>query len=86
MQLLVEVAFIDLEASDIQRFSQDEVPVVACLLCRRTQSFHPICQLSEIGALPCPHAPTLLLDPVHCPVFLPAPLILLRGSPDRRHS
>jgi hypothetical protein len=41
VQLLVEIAFIDLEAGDIQRFSECEVAVFACLLCCRAESFDP---------------------------------------------
>jgi hypothetical protein len=69
VQLLVEIAFIDPEAGDIQRFSQGEVAVLACLLCCSTQSFHPVRQLSQISSLPCPTRARYLLGPAHCAVF-----------------
>jgi hypothetical protein len=46
VQLLVEVTLIDLEAGDIQRFGQPDVAFIACLLCCRAESFHPVRQLS----------------------------------------
>jgi hypothetical protein len=45
VQLLVKIAFIDLEAGDIQRLSECEVAVLACLLCCRAESLYPVCQL-----------------------------------------
>jgi hypothetical protein len=46
VQLLVEVALIDLEAGDIQRFGQPDVAFIACLMCCRAESFDPVRQLS----------------------------------------
>ena len=46
VQLLVQIALIDLEAGDIQRFGQPDVAFLARLLCCRTESFHPVRQLS----------------------------------------
>jgi hypothetical protein len=45
VQLLVEIAFIDLEAGDIQRLSECEVAVLALLLCCRAESLYPVRQL-----------------------------------------
>ena len=45
VQLLVEIAFIDLEAGDIQRLSECEVAFLACLLCCRAESLYPVRQL-----------------------------------------
>jgi hypothetical protein len=46
VQLLVDVTLIDLEAGDIQRFSQPEVAFLACLVRCRAESFDPDRHLS----------------------------------------
>ena len=45
IQLLVEVALIDLEAGNVQRISQRDVALDTCRLCRRAESLNPIGQL-----------------------------------------
>jgi hypothetical protein len=42
IQLLVEVALIDLEAGNVQRISQRNVALNACRVCRRAESLNPI--------------------------------------------
>jgi hypothetical protein len=37
VQLLIEIALINLEAGDIRRFSEGEVAVGACLFCCRPE-------------------------------------------------
>jgi len=46
VQLLVEIALIDLKASDIKRISEGDVAVLACPLCCCPESFYPVRQLS----------------------------------------
>jgi hypothetical protein len=46
VQLLVEVALIDLEAGNVQRFGQRDVALDACGVCRRAESLNPVCELS----------------------------------------
>ena len=64
IQLLIEVALINLEASNVQRISQRDVALNACRVCRRAESPQPN-RLTRLGQ-PFALTPRYLLGPVGC--------------------
>ena len=81
IQLLIEVALINLEASNVQRISQRDVALNACRVCRRAESPQPnrLTRLGQPFALP-PRRPTLSARPCRLCAFMG----LCRQQPTRQ--
>jgi hypothetical protein len=85
VRLLVETPFIDLEAGNIQRVNQDQVAVIAGLLCCRTEPFAQSANSARSARCRAPTRARYLLGTARCAVFRPrSSTTVIAGSDSTR--